>query len=619
MQAVTEKWIENQGRPLTSEGFVEIVYTVNDPDAVASAEGTQQSEISPMPTGWNPPLIDETAHTVVPYATLEQNLWLLDSSRVTVPSDSEYGYSGYISHPLCGMDGSFGNNPRIIMEFRERVSILPGITITWSSVFGDYPSEFKITSYNGSIMLGSKEVSGNADTVSAVAYEMTDFDRIEIEIIRWSTPHRRARVERVFLGLTKSYTKLNLFKFDSSQSINLLSSTLPKYEISFEVDNRDGTFDPQNTEGLSKYMMERQEIRTRYGFRTGEAQDAIEWIPGGIYYLSDWSAPQNGISASFKARDLLGFLNKKYYKGRFPYVSESDGISLYTLALEVLREANLPQRKTDTGADYESPWELDEQTLSSFSTTSPLPVCTLGECLQMIANAACCTIFFDRDGILHITRLDESDSSGEELLINDRNSYTKPEIDLSKPVKQIDVSMYSFTRENDLKPIYEGTLPLEPGKNEFIIEYSDIAENVRFDGIAGATLNTEETEFYAKSCKLVLHSTNAQAVERKIIMTGNVRKPTEAIITTPNLPEGEIQPLKNTLITSAGHALEVGQWLKSNLNRRKHLSADWRADPRLDAGDIIKVGILGHNVRVVSSNISFSGAFKGKIEGVKMK
>jgi hypothetical protein len=633
MQAVTEKWKENRNRPLTSEGFVEIVYAVNDPNAVTAAYGTQQHELSPMPLGWNPPLTDETAHTVVPYATLEQNQWLLDGSRVTVPGSGEYGYSGYISHYLCDASGSFENNPSLCgtagihegnpciqIEFQEQVSILPGITITWSSVFDDYPEVFKITTYDEhGNTLDSKEVRDNTGTVSKLAFEMMDFDRIDIEVIRWGTPHRRARIERIFLGLTKTYTKTSLMKFDSTQTIDLLSSSLPKSEVSFEVDNRDGTFDPQNTEGLSKYMMERQEILTRYGFRTGAAPDEIEWIPGGVYYLSDWSAPQNGLSATFKARDLLGFLNNTYYKGRFPHVSEPGGISLHTLALEVLGAANLPQRKTDTGADYNAPWELDEETLGSFKTAAPLPVCTLGECLQMIANAACCTIFFDRDGILHIAKLDDYRNHGEKLIINDRNSYSKPEINLTKPVKQIDVSMYSFTRENDTKSIYEGTLPLEPGRNEFIIEYSDIAENVQAAEITGATLNTGETKYYAKSCKLVLNSSNNQTVDCTIIMTGNVRKPTETIITVPNLPSGETQPLRNTLITSAEHAVQAGKWLRDNLNRRTHMSVDWRADPGLDAGDIVKVGTSGQNIRVVSSNFSFSGAFKGKAEGVEIQ
>jgi hypothetical protein len=615
MQQTTAKWKENQRQPLTSEGFVEVLYTINDPNATARAEGIHQHRLSTMPPGQNPPLVDETEHTVIPYATLEQNLWLLNGSRVTVPSDGNYGYSGFISKHLCNASGSFTDNPLVRIRFEKPVPILPGITITWSTVFDDFPTEFKVTPYSNEIAYTSKVVADNSDIVSVVAFEMTNFNRIDIEIIKWVTPHRRARIERIFPGLFKSYMKSDLLKFTGTQSVDLLSASLPKYEVSFEIDNRDGSFNPLNPDGLSKYMMERQEISTRYGFKTGNALEDIEWIPGGVYFLSDWSAPQNGISASFKARDLLGFLNATYYKGRFAHASEPNGISLYTLALEVLREANLPQRKTDTDADYRSPWELDEVMLKRFTTTAPLPICTFGECLQMIANAACCTIFFDRDGILHITKLGDTN---EELMINDRNSYTKSEVSLTKPVKQIDVSMYSFTRETDRKSIYEGTLPITAEEKEFIIEYSNIADSVLLDLSPNVVVNTNETEYYAKSCKLVLSSSNNQTIDCMVTITGYERKSTEAIITTSNSPAGETQPLKNPLITNAEHAAQVGQWLKLNLNRRTHMSIEWRADPRLDAGDIVKIGEPGQNVRVVSSGFSFSGAFKGKVEGVEI-
>jgi hypothetical protein len=387
---------------------------------------------------------------------------------------------------------------------------------------------------------------------------------------------------------------------------------------------------------MSKYMMERQQVSTRYGFKLDNAQDSqtggatdtnttdnIEWIRGGTYYLSQWSAPQNGISASFKARDLLGFMNKTYYKGRFPASNEPDGISLHTLALEVLSDADLPQRKTDEGPDYSMPWELDGETLGSFTTTAPLPVCTYAECLQMIANAAGCTIYFDRDGILHIARL-ECGSTSEYITVDDRNSYSRPEIELTKPVKQVDVSMYAFTRETGTKDIYEGTLSIIPGNNEFIIEFSDTADTdtgriqLSALGSTGVVLSINETEVYAKSCRLVIDSSNSQPVQCSVTVTGNVRKPAETVITVPNLPNGETQPLKNMLITSTEHALRIGQWVKDSLGRRTHVSADWRADPRIDAGDIVKTGTSGRDIRTVSSSISFSGAFKGKLEGVEL-
>ena len=606
MQAVSEKWKENQSKPLTSDGYVEVVYTINDPDAKASAKGINPHELSPMPEGWNPPIVDETNHTVTPYATLEQNLWLLDGSKITPPNDGEYGYSGYISHNLCDESGSFDERPGVRVDFYEKVPILPGLIITWSTVFDDYPSRFRVTPYSEGTAFAPITVNDNTDTVSIVIFEMAGFDRADIEVLEWSTPYRRARIERIFFGFTKTYTKESLLDFADSRSIDPVSASLPKYEVSFEIDNRDGAFDPLNAEGLAKYMMERQEIRTRYGFKIGED---VEWIPGGAYYLSDWSAPQNGISASFRARDLLSFLSNTYFSGRFPSEAEPDGISLYTLALEVLKDANLPQRKTDT--DYKSPWELDKEALSSFKTTAPLPICTFSQCLQMIANAACCTIYFDRDGILHIKRLDDS---VHELTISERSSYARPEISLTKPVKQIDVSVYSFTREPVPSSIYEGTLPLNPGRNEFMLEFSNTADNVMIANIDDVTVDNAETKIYARSCKLVLYSNSSQTVEREIIITGNIRRASETLITTPNLPAGETMPLKNVLITNVSHAQKVGQWLRDNINHRKCLSLNWRTDPRIDAGDIITVGT--QDVCIVTSNFKFSGAFKGAAEGV---
>jgi len=634
MQSVTEKWKDNQKLPLTSEGFVEITYTINDPNAKANADSSQAHEMITIPGRWNSQLVDETKHEVEPYGTLEHNLWLLDGTKSTVPNNGGVaGYAGYISNLLCDENGNFAINPYVRMSFEKKVPILPGLIITWSSILGEYPTAFRVTSYLNGMLRESMDINDNADIVSTVAFEMVEFDRIDIEVLRWATPHRRARIERIFPGHTKSYTKRNLLKFDSSQSIDLLSSSLPKYEVSFEIDNRDGAFDPLNPDGLSKYMMERQEINTRYGFKLGETTDSIEWMPGGTYYLSDWSAPQNGISASFKARDLFGFLNNKYYKGRFPNELERNGISLYTLALEVLEAANLPQRKTDENGNYKSPWELDVDALSSVSTFAPLPICTFGECLQLIANAACCTIFFNRYGILHIQSVDDRHSlagGDEKLQITDRYSYTRPEIELTKPIKQIDVSMYSFTMESESKNVYEGTLPLIVGMNEFLLEYSEIAENIEVEGIdgmtlpgvtpdrrfAGITLYTDASKFYAKSCKLVLHCDNTGYYNIKL--RGNVRKSSETIITTTtNQPSGEISVLQNVLVTSTRHAKTVGEWMKENLVRRKHLSVDWRADPKLDTGDVIMVGTQQQDMRVTSSTLSFSGAFRGSIKGVE--
>jgi len=61
-----------------------------------------------------------------------------------------------------------------------------------------------------------------------------------------------------------------------------------------------------------------------------------------------------------------------------------------------------------------------------------------------------------------------------------------------------------------------------------------------------------------------------------------------------------------------------GAWVKSWLMNRKIMTMDgWRADPRLDATDIIlsenKFGV--DSVRMTSVKYTYAGAFKGSGEG----
>lgn len=614
MYETNPEWKENQQNPLTSEGFVEVSYKVSDPD-LPGASPTANNELSGPLTSQTSEIAKDTDRDITPYATLERNLWLLDGSKVTVPEGGSDKYSGYISGLLCEEDGAFSTNPRISIKFDETVTtILPGLTIDWGVAHGEYPTRFKVTPYNGGMAYDFKEVDDNKDVISIVDFGMTNFDRVEIQILKWCRGYKRARIGKVFLGINKVYTKSDLLKFSCSEVIDPVSASLPKYEIQFEIDNRDGAFNPINPEGLTKYMMERQEIRTHYGYRLGKDK---KMIPGGVYYLSNWNAPQNGLSASFSARDLFGFMSAPYYKGEFP--EKPEGFSLYELAKDVLLEANLPKDKSGKILEKDDlpkdrMWELDNS-LKEIYTKSPLPVCSMAECLQLIASAAGCTILFERDGRLHIKPLKSSGvESDVKLEVNDDNSYSKAEISLAKPIKQIDVSRYEYVGD-EKKELYSGELTLLEGENVFVLEYSDIAKDV-VAKINEKVVSKNDIEYYAKCCKLVLDPKDYKKT-CKIVIEGIPQKQTETVVVIPNLDKGETQPLKNILITDVERAQAVGKRLMDNLNLRKSFAVDWRIDPSLDTGDIVTVknGVLENPMRVISSSFSFNGAFKGKSEG----
>jgi len=604
MHPTSAAWRENQTRPMTTEGFVELSYYLTDPNIQVEAINPN-NELTPI--SQSDEIINQHPQTVTRFATLEENFWRLDGRSVTVPPTFpavREQFAGFISHALGNASGVFATPVRLDIVLREPAVILPGLTITWGTELEGFPIDFSIIVLDRNNQPVRREnITGNTDIHSRVYFEMRDAERIRIEITRWSRGHRRARIGNVFIGHSMVYTKENLFSFSSSHTVDPVSARLPKYEIAYEIDNRNGDFDPVDDDSIAKYVLERQEVTARYGFRR-ESDDEVEWIPGGQYFLSDWVAPQNGLSASLRARDLLGFLDGIYHKGQ--YCGEA-GITLYDLAQQVLRDA-LPAHL----GNREEKWVID-RSLRNIRTISPLPLATHAECLQLIANAAQATLFFDRAGILHIVPLPAFRNSTSRTLDND-NTYSRPEIDLQRPLKQVQVSAFNWQIDEEETVLYDEVLPLELGWNDFIIEYSDPATEVNLEHGTNHRLAFEP---FARSASLRIERRAGDLNECHIVITGQVIRPAETVVSIANDDRGETLPLKNVLITDVARARVVGRWLMEHYQNRKRISADWRVDPSHDVADFFTIGVGQSSkvARILSTDFRFSGAFIGKSEG----
>lgn len=189
----------------------------------------------------------------------------------------------------------------------------------------------------GSTVVAECKVEDNASVKSVVEFDIETYDSIRIEILKWCLPHHRPRIAEIFVGVNKVYGKSDITGYEHEQDINPIGATTPVNKMGFSIDNSNNIYDPNNTTGLSKYLMERQEIRVKYGLKLNDG--TIEYIPAGVFYLSEWEAPQNGIEARFTARDLLEFMQKTYTKGLY----KSTGATLYDLAISVLTEGKPPR------------------------------------------------------------------------------------------------------------------------------------------------------------------------------------------------------------------------------------------------------------------------------------
>lgn len=447
MQKVSANWTDAHKRTLLNESFVEVTLEITDPDALADATSQDNGAIYISDSS----LLTNGDYEPTPYCTLEQNLWCLDGNRKAIP-ESDYGNNCFVSDAMSDDTCLFSAKlPCITIGFtKEFTKLLPGVTITWSETYGEFADTFSVVAYKGDTVVAETEVTGNRSVRSLVFVEISGYDRIEVIVKRWCLPNHRARVEDIFIGAQKIYGKSSLFSYSHTQSVMPVSLELPKNEIKFSIDNSDGEYNPQNTGGIAKYLNERQEVKARYGLKMDDG--SVEWIKGGTFYLSEWYAKQNGITADFTARDMLEFMSDTFYDTEFEADKAgvlSNGRTFGHLAELVLTSANLPGHTEETPK-----WVIHESLFAADCISkAPLPKDTHANCLQLIANAAMCALYQDRDGVLHIEPFSFNNNPTipfePNYFITPFNSYTKAELTLAKSNKMIGVKSYTYTLGGD--------------------------------------------------------------------------------------------------------------------------------------------------------------------------
>lgn len=268
-------------------------------------------------------------------------------------------------------------------------------------------------------LVGEVSVSDNTDLMSVIDMEMSGYDNVEITVWEWCLPYRRVRIEKAVLGHVLTMGKGDILSYTHEQHGDLNSGELPKNSIQFSLDNIDGRWNPSNPVGMERYLSERQRVKARYGM---DVNGTIEWIDAGVFYLSEWRAPANGLEATFVARDVFEYLlNAPYYGAQTGTLKE--------LAQNAFNSAKIPDDVTVFLDDH----------LSDYTATIPAgdQKYTCAEIVQMCANAASCVIYQDREGDVHVERLNTADSG---YLIPSSLAYSHPEIELSKQLKEVDVS-----------------------------------------------------------------------------------------------------------------------------------------------------------------------------------
>lgn len=456
MISVSNAWKDIQQKFLLPETFVEIDCTISEVGAEEGSTATGTNETAFSDAG---SIIDDTPKSAR-YATNELNLWALDGTRTILPSATPSGSPGYVS--------DIASTGSVTLSFPAVHTVASsGLTITWSNLFGEYPRVFTVTAKNGDTIVAETVVTDNIDQVSAVFLSLQNYDTIVITVHDWCLPNRRARIEKVVIGHVLTFTKNDIISFKHEQHGDLLSGEIPKYSIEFTLDNTDGRWNPMNPTGMEQYLSERQKLVVRYGM---DVNGVVEWIRGGVFYLSEWDAPANGLEARFVARDVFEFLIN----------IEMKGYRIDTL-----------HGLIETAVRYSLPDDVIvsiDPSLDEYTKIEDKGVNTAAEIVQKSANGGMCVIRYGRDGNLHIEPLS---TYLTEYRISSALSYSHPEITLSKPLQKVSVD-YGGDNPYELSVFSSGEV--QTVNNDFInteAHAGSVAEWVRGILVSRKTVSGE--------------------------------------------------------------------------------------------------------------------------------
>lgn len=413
MEHPSQAWLDKFNDTLVPEEFVEISYNSTEPGVQEDATASATAQV---PFGNIENTTKELDRVLTKYATGETNLHVLDGSFRLLPDSVPYADAGFISQTLV----SDSSHPRIILSFGSvHTRAVPGLTVVWSSMMNEWAAKFKLTAYKGTAVVSTITVSNNRSVYSETEWEIYGYDSIAIDILEWSVPNRRARIEWIMVGLHKVYSKKDLVSYTHTSSRDPISAQLPKDSIEFSLDNSQKTWDAINPRGMFRYLYERQEVDVRYGM---DVDGETQWINGGKFYLSEWSVPSNGLEASFTARDALEFMMTSNYTGR------KTG-TLYQMCYDALETlpSNVPS------------FYISEE-LKEYSTdiSSEKTSYKNSDILQLAANAAGMALYQTRDGHIRIERVNLTAEEGTEVYeIPVINNFQWPEISFASRVKNV--------------------------------------------------------------------------------------------------------------------------------------------------------------------------------------
>lgn len=621
-------------------GKVQIDYTDPYLDQSITVATSEQANVSyPAQTA------DAVTEPYAKFAALD-GTWVLgeDWALAPGPDEAELKQMGWWGSQLAGADGSFATPyPTLTVTFFSRP--IHSLKVVGDSKRGEYPVDFEIRLYGaGDVLKLTRTVTGNilinwSESITPI----TEVVKAVLEIRKWSHPGRQVKILEFFTSIQETYEGDDVILIHLLEEREVSQGSLPvgnisANEIDIRLDNSSRKFDAGNTQSpLYQLLKQNRRIRAWLGVQVGAN---IEYVPLGVFWSGDWSAPEDGVYAQTTGRDRLELLRKSTYSTSQVQVNKT----LYDLAVAVLQDAGL------AAEEYWVDTELQQYTVP-YAYFEPM---SHREALRIIAEACLGQVYADRNGVIRVegpSYLIASPITGQYFIqggafpadVEVINAYGISADDFFRkdnPVKWSEIANYIEVETQPLRPVataqeeYRSNepVPIAAGERKTITAYYNevpcIEATATLEGAPSGCI-IESATYYAWGAVVTVYSpTNAGTftlvISAKPLQVLNKEKAIaqdSASITDNGLIRYTFPG--NPLVQTLGMAQTIADKLLASFkNPRRDVEMEWRGNPALLLGDVVCVPDYqkdGKDTRgyfwVVRQEFEFTGALRARLIG----
>ena len=368
-----------------------------DPDAKEDATASASST-APVSDAEN--VLNGNEEAAGKWLTLEKNLWALDGTMSIMPRDGSAD-NGWWSAELSSDNAEFsGSLPTITFSFTKPVSTI-GFMLYFDDKVGQYPEEILVQTYGDAGSLIAETTMHPSGSKTVVDLLSQNYYSAKITFKKTFLPNRRVKLQEIIFGVIQEFDADSMSSASITYGADIAAAKLPSRELKFTIDNSDRKYNLLNPTGIYEYLQDGQKIAAT-AVIDGEKVDC------GTFYFTRAEAKDEAVTAQITANDLLYALDSDIFTG-----GSAETKPLSEAIAAVLDGYDIP---TNFGG-YNG--QVGQLTVAMAVPEGK----SKREAIRLLAQAAMCTAWIDRDGVMQFTPLSVADEAAGALTPDELYDY----------------------------------------------------------------------------------------------------------------------------------------------------------------------------------------------------